>query len=50
MDRKIPVINWSVRAIPDKNPMFHKSEMDEGVGRSFRELDTIFIIGLVFVN
>lgn len=36
-----------VRVIPSRNPMFHRNEIDEGVGRSKSEDLIIITIGLV---
>lgn len=47
MERKSPVTICRVRVIPSRNPMFHRNEIDEGVGRSKREDLTIVIMGLV---
>jgi hypothetical protein len=35
-----------VRVIPRRNPMFHMNEIEEGQGRSIRELFTIFMVGI----
>lgn len=34
--------------IPSRNPMFHINEIDEGVGRSNKDVFIIFKIGLFF--
>jgi len=50
IERIRPVTIWRPRVIPSKNPMFHKNEMDDGEGKSSKELFTIFRIGLFFVS
>lgn len=47
---RIPVMSWRVRAIPDRNPMFHSREIELGVGRSFSELESIFNMGFCLVS
>lgn len=47
IDRVIPVTNWRVKVIPRRNPMFHMNEMDDGEGRSRRDLFKIFRIGFL---
>jgi len=34
MERKIPVIIWITRRVPNKNPKFHIRLIEEGEGRS----------------
>ena len=43
-----PVRICIVRQIPKREPKFHQVEMFEGVGRSIRELLTIFSSGCDF--
>ena len=50
IDKMIPETSCSVRVIPSRNPIFHKNEIDEGVGRSISEDFIIFRIGLFFVS
>jgi hypothetical protein len=50
MEISRPEMICRVRVIPRRNPMFHRYEMDEGVGRSDREDFIILMIGWVFVS
>lgn len=48
MARSRPVKICVARQIPRRDPKFHQMEMFEGVGRSIRELFTIFSSGWDF--
>lgn len=48
MARSRPVRICAVRQIPSRDPKFHHMEIFEGVGRSIRELFTIFNRGWDF--
>jgi hypothetical protein len=50
IDNTNPDISCKTSVIPKRNPMFHKKEIEEGVGRSNKEDFTIFKIGLVFIS
>jgi len=39
---------WIIRHSPKRDPIFHHSEIVEGVGRVFKELLKIFKIGFDF--
>jgi len=41
---------WSVRVNPSINPIFHRKEIEEGVGRSIREFFSSFVIGFDFIS
>lgn len=43
-----PVMIWVIRQMPRRDPKFHQAEMLGGVGRSIRELLTIFRRGWCF--
>lgn len=49
MDSKIPDTTWDVSVIPSRNPMFHKKEIDCGVGNSNRDLLAMLISGSLFI-
>lgn len=49
MDRTIPEISCRDNVIPKRNPIFHINEMDEGVGRSSREIFMVFRMGFFLV-
>jgi hypothetical protein len=49
MDRISPEMICSIRVIPRRNPMFHINEIEDGEGRSIRELFIILSIGLFFI-
>lgn len=44
-----PVIICRTKVIPKRKPMFHIKEIEVGVGKSNKELFTIFRIGLFFI-
>lgn len=46
IDKISPETVCMVRVIPRRKPMFHKNEIDVGVGRSLREVFIILRIGL----
>lgn len=48
MAKSRPVKICVVRQIPRRDPKFHQAEMFEGVGKSIRELFTIFRSGWDF--
>jgi hypothetical protein len=50
MESTSPVMIWRVRVIPRRNPIFHSREIDEGVGRSIKEVLIIFNIWLCFIS
>jgi hypothetical protein len=50
IDKNSPVMICRTRVIARRNPMFHINEIDEGVGRSIRDLFTMFSIGLIFLS
>lgn len=50
IDRMIPEISCKVRVMPNRNPIFHINEIDDGVGRSSKDVFIIFRIGLFFVS
>lgn len=49
MDTTSPVTICSIRVIPSKKPMFHRNEIDVGVGRSRRDDLIILRIGSFFI-
>ena len=50
MDRIKPEMICKVSVIPNRNPMFHIIEIDDGVGKSSSDFFIIFIIGLFFIS
>lgn len=48
MASRRPVRIWVIRQMPKRDPKFHQAEMFEGVGRSIKELLTIFNRGWDF--
>lgn len=50
IDRINPVNTCSIRVIPRRNPIFHKNEMDNGVGRSTSDFFIMWAIGLFFIS
>lgn len=45
MDKTNPVTICSTRVIPKRNPMFHRNEIEKGVGRFTSEFLVISIRG-----
>lgn len=50
IDRISPVTTCVIRIIPSMNPMFHRSEMDVGVGRSIRDFFTNDVMGFLLIS
>jgi len=49
IDTTSPEIICRVRVKPRRKPMFHRKEIELGVGRSRRDFFKIFVIGFVFI-
>jgi hypothetical protein len=47
-ETRIPEMIWIDKIIPRRNPMFHKELIEDGDGRSIKDLFMIFVIGLFF--
>lgn len=50
IDKIRPVAICVVRVIPSKNPKFHMKEIDAGLGRSIKDLFSIFTMGFFFLS
>lgn len=50
MDRNSPETICKVRVIPSRNPMFHRVEIEAGVGRSIKDFLRILVIGFDFMK
>ena len=50
MDRISPVITCVIKIIPSMNPMFHRSEIEVGVGRSIRDFFISAVMGFLFIS
>jgi hypothetical protein len=50
IDRINPVMICRVNVIPNKNPIFHINEIEEGEGKSKRDFFTILRIGLLLIS
>lgn len=50
MDTRTPVIICRTSVIPRRNPMFHKNEMEEGDGRSIKEVLIMLPRGCFFIS
>lgn len=49
IDTKSPVMICKTNVNPNRNPMFHKNEIEFGVGRSSSDFFIRFVIGISFV-
>jgi len=50
IDKMSPEMICRVSVNPRRNPMFHRVEIEDGVGRSIRELFIILVRGLNFIS
>lgn len=50
MDKIRPVITCVIKIIPIMNPMFHRSEIDVGVGRSISDFFINDVIGFFLIS